>query len=185
MRKVIGSSPISSTKKKTSSNRMRFFFFCREIGLELKMRYAGGISPPPVQKLVATLIAVPPERRCTESYIVHHKKMTHSKGWVIFLWYGFQRDIGLELQMRYAGGISRPPFQKLVATLIAVPRNGDAPSPISSTEKSLPLTWEAFTSAFSMSGRFFAALRMTLPYRVCHSEEHLDGESPDFPFSGG
>jgi len=37
--------------------------------------------------------------------------------------------------MQHAGGMLPPPVQKLVATLIAVPRNGDAPSPISSTIK--------------------------------------------------
>ena len=158
-----------------------WYGFQREIGLELQMRYAGGMLPPPVRKLVATLIAVP-RNGDAPSPISSTKKKTSSNRMRFFF---FCREIGLELKMRYAGGISRPPVQKLVATLIAVPRNGDAPSPISSTKKRLPLTRELFSSAFSMSGRFFAALRMTLPYRVCHSEEHRDEESPDFPFSGG
>jgi len=58
VRKVIGSSPISSTKKETTPFGVVFLFaLAANMGLEpISMRQSGGLSLPPVQKLVTTLI---------------------------------------------------------------------------------------------------------------------------------
>ena len=57
MRKVIGSSPISSTKKRKDPPIGWSFLFCLDNGLEpIYMQPAGGRLLPPVQTLVASFI---------------------------------------------------------------------------------------------------------------------------------
>ncbi len=85
MRKVIGSSPISSTKKKKSTQEGGLFVFgmVLEIGLEpIAEQQSGGLLLSPVQTLVTTFVFAN-GKNATESYIVHQRKV-RSIEWAFF-----------------------------------------------------------------------------------------------------
>ena len=75
VRKVIGSSPISSTRTRKATQAGGLFFFSADLGLEpIAVQHAGGMLLTPVQKLAATIIFAPRAKMHIESYIVHHEK---------------------------------------------------------------------------------------------------------------
>ena len=106
MRKVIGSSPISSTIKKAPPDWVVPFLFWRDgDGLKpIAVKLSGGQFLPPVQTLVATLIH---RFRC------RHYPLYPNGVSLILLPTGIE-PIGMEL----SGGQFLPPVQTLVASLI-------------------------------------------------------------------
>ena len=153
MRKVIGSSPISSTRKKKPHHSVWFFFFLPDDGLEqIESQHAGGMLLPPVQKLVASFI-LPQRAKCKSSPVSSFPSC--SRIWADGQW--------PPLQGRSVGEALEPPadFPKRVRILRLTPLNCGMLAP----GKHIYFIFAARRTTLRMTGKIGIALRFFLSLR--------------------